>query len=211
MTIPSGRPNIERFASKFIEGYLFHDLAAMAKVEARPPPDRYGDLSYPIVQTCLAGIELLGGLLNTEPFKGWKRSEHYFCSYWSDYMSQVDRAYGKALPSPKQIYALARNGVAHQFLTKPGIDVVKRRDRAGHLTVDSAAEWTITVDCLLLAEDLQDSYLRFVRPLIYPTAGGSPTAVVPGRDSINDRLQEMLEDYETEGKKFMGRLPRYQG
>jgi hypothetical protein len=188
------KPDIEAFAEKFIEGYLFRDLDIMAPIRAEP--DGYGALHFPMLQACLAGVELLGGLLSLKRFDSREGAE-YFKNYWIEYLAKVDPCYDPSHLDPADVYQLARNGLAHQFLTKPGLDVNKDSERKRHLQLETKdGEWTLHISCLLLASDLQDSYTRLVRPIVHREV--SPVPGQPSRDTMNARLIDMLSRYERE-------------
>jgi hypothetical protein len=70
---------IDDFLTKFVEGYLFHDLENMSNLKVLPAQVD-GAAGYPIVATVMAGIELLGNLLtpNISSFDPVKESYNYF-------------------------------------------------------------------------------------------------------------------------------------
>jgi hypothetical protein len=83
-----------------------------------------GGVGYPMVATALAGIELFGGLTSKETFNPHE-GKKYFKEFW-----QLVYPHHAALGSP--VYELARNGLAHQFLTA-AIVVSKGASRENHL------------------------------------------------------------------------------
>jgi len=202
MTAPKSRPTLEKFAEKIIEEYLFHDLRKMGAVRAFG--NSYGGLTFPMLGACFAGIELLGGLTSKSQFST-SRSKRHFTDYWTDCLAKVDPCYDPSRINPSAIYELARSGIAHQFLTKPGVGVNKGRNRSHHMVITGGTEWRLLISARLLADDLQESYRRFVEPVIRD--GG------PAREAMQQRLTEMLDIYETQIPPAisMGRPPQYFG
>ncbi len=148
--------SLEAFLERFVEGYLFGDLRAMATL--RPPEGKqYGGAHYPIVMTALAGIELLGVLTHEAKFSAWNGDQR-FKYFWKTYVYPDDPAKAEMA---SLVYDLVRQGFAHTYLTKPIVEVTKG-DMARHLT--RTAEGAIVVDAQALASDLEAAYFRQLKP-----------------------------------------------
>jgi hypothetical protein len=96
-----------------IEGYLFGDLESMA-TEIKPKP--IGAVGYPIVMAVLAGSELLGAL--TSDGSAGNQIQHYLHTY----MAKVNEKYGDVGEIADDLF---RNGIAHSYLSRPGVLVVR--------------------------------------------------------------------------------------
>jgi len=125
-----------------IEGYLLGDLESMA-TEIRLK--EFGAVGYPMVMAVLSGSELLGAL--TTDVSEDNRIE----TYWKTYLAQVDPKYGDL---GKIASALARNGIAHSYLSHQGVMVV-RGDPGRHLSLYGGE---VIFDCLELYAHFRQSY-----------------------------------------------------
>jgi hypothetical protein len=113
----------------------------------RQIPKKPGHVGYPMVMACCSGIELLGSLLSDKPFQP-ENGADYFKLFWSrDMCPGRDR-----LVEP--FYQLLRHGLAHAFVTGPGVVVVKHYPEA-HLTFQGRQ---LSVDCTTLSNDLMKSF-----------------------------------------------------
>ncbi|MCL4534541.1 MAG: hypothetical protein M1370_05195 [Bacteroidetes bacterium] len=187
--------DVEVFLTTYVEGYLFKDLTSMARITLEAP-ETAGACGYPMVATALAGVELLGGLLSTEHFNASDigQGSRHFEEYWNNCLSKCCSTYGQCIGLASLVRSLARNGLAHTFLTKPGIMVTKG-DTARHLRID--AEGWLTIDAVRLCEDLQASYFADVKPrLVDP----------PKRTSMQARLDEMMQQYHRQSQQFFDKL-----
>jgi hypothetical protein len=167
---------LSEFLEHQVEGYLFDDLATM--IAATPLPGRqHGALHYPLVATCLAGIEFMGGLLSPGTFHPG-HGARYFELFWSKYL------YPKQAALNEPVYKFVRHGLAHVFFTKAAFCVTKGRpDR--HLTRDSND--TIWLDAAKLARDLEHTY----RDVIGKELGTGSNL----ETTMQVRLDEMLAKY----------------
>ena len=159
---------LEAFLHHNIEGYLFHDLREMQRVP----------VGYPMLMTTFAGIELLGALLSASGFNT-RSGPIYFSSYWETHLYprlKDTKAIGN------EIYQLVRHGIAHNFLLKGPMAVV-RSEPTVHLTLDS--DGNRLVDAVQLATDFMDSFTARVKPLVGSTAGEANGLTMVAR------LQEM--------------------
>lgn len=184
---------IRLFLEKHVEGYLFEDLASMAHVGLAPGKTA-GAVGYPMVATALAGIELLGSLMDVGKFNshaGWNA----FKRFWTEYLYPSPPR--DALAGP--LYQLARHGLAHVFLAKPGITVVKHNDATRHLCRDDAG--ALLIDAIVLSDDLRRAYWERVRPRL---SQSSP----PSATTMQERLDEMIEDYRTKAEAYRSHLRR---
>jgi len=185
---------IENFLSRFVDGYLLHDLENMASLQCLPGCDA-GAAVYPLLMTTLSGIELLGGLISQNKFDKYKNDE-YFSNYWNKYLLKVDQQY-KGFE--KLVRNLIRHGLAHTFLTKHGVLVVKY---SGHLKSRSAIyldliNKTVVVDCVKFCQDFKTSYQQYIRPVIFENIN----TVSFSKDSVQQRLDEMNDLYSKESEK----------
>jgi len=132
-----------------VEGYLFGDLESM-RTEIKMK--EMGAVGYPMLMAVLAGSELLGNLTASsgDPI------EHY----WKTYMAPVDARYADVAAIAKE---LCRNGLAHMYLTKPGVGIV-RGEPTRHLAFERSKE--LILDCLVLHEHFKQSYEDHARPAI---------------------------------------------
>jgi len=83
--------DIEEFLKVNIEGYLLNDLENMANYR-KDPSKQYGELAYPMIISTIAGMELLGALLDPGKFDKYKGNE-YFRHYWEQYLDQKYKNY----------------------------------------------------------------------------------------------------------------------
>jgi hypothetical protein len=168
--------DIRDFVNKFVDGYLFSDLATMKS--AAPLTGNDGHLGYPILMTCAAGIELFGILVSTIPFE--PKPSKNFLRYWEEhlYPASPRREAGNA------VYQLVRHGIAHNFATKVAFEVTKGGPH--HLT--TADEVTI-IDACTLADDLRSSFDALLRPIV----NGLPAHGISAA-SVQARLDEIAAD-----------------
>lgn len=174
----SPRPELDEFLKTTFEGYLLGDLRSMKNVPP-PPPDEYGACGFSIVLVCCSGIELLGGLMSSKRFNDLEGKAH-FTSFWRGTLYNSDSAKGTVAAA---VYALARNGIAHTFATKPGITVsTQHAGTENHLAVTNG---TLMIDAIQLANDLEHCYQTRVCPRLQ---------VPEHRQQMQERLNEMYEN-----------------
>ncbi|HEY3945730.1 MAG TPA: hypothetical protein VGL78_10920 [Solirubrobacteraceae bacterium] len=171
LTIP-----LDRLLQHGIEGYLFGDLESMA---TEIQPKELGAVGYPMVMAVLSGSELLGALTS----KGGNRIE----TYWTTYMAQVDWHYEYLGKIAKK---LARNGIAHRYLSHLGVLVQRGGDR--HFMRFGGE---LVFDCLQLDADFRRSYTDYARPYI-----------LDHKDAAQSRLDALLE-HDLENAKLISKLP----
>ena len=190
---------IKQFLNKHVEGYLFKDLRTMNKIKLHRRR-KMGGVGYPMVATILAGMELLGGLLQSSRFNMSAAAGYsYFDNYWNNFFSRNEPKYSRFGNIFRQ---LIRNGIAHTFLTKTGIWITKD-DAVNHLKMftESRNNYMI-VDVQELFQDFVNSYERFVRPIVY-TAGFSSGI---SKSEMQLRLNEMISDYESQSNSMLSGL-----
>jgi hypothetical protein len=159
-----GRPTIpvSNVLTNLIEGYLFGDLESMAtEVQSKD----MGACGYPMVMAVLSGSELLGAM--TSDAARDDRIE----TYWKSYMAKVDPLYGYLGKIASQ---LARNGIAHTYLSHLGVLVVRENGRR-HLTLSESKE--VILDCLELHTQFRQSYEAYARPYILENVQGAQRRV----------------------------------
>jgi hypothetical protein len=148
-----------QFFNHIIDGYLLHDLKNMAAVELGEGEDK-GALGYPMLATIASGMELLGGLLQTDHIYHdvASNSAGYFAHYWDNYLSKKTEAYE---PYRGTFWQLVRHGVAHTYIAKVGITVSKNLPEAHLIT---HARNRLNIDCNELYKDFVASYLELAKP-----------------------------------------------
>lgn len=179
--------DLATFLKHNVEGYLFNDLRAL---QGPPPPPGTQDpgLCYPLLMTSFAGIELLGALLCEEPFRR-DAGNIYFRGYWIKYLYPL-------LPESEEtactLYQLVRHGIAHAYVLKGPIGVV-RRQPAFHLKRDVSG--LFYVDAVQLAEDFMKSYESNVLSILSTTTGAVNHA------TMTTRLGEIEAAYNDQAAK----------
>jgi hypothetical protein len=149
---------LDQFIENDVRGNLLRDLTAL----------QYVEVTFPVLMTACAGVELLGGLLAESEFKPYRKGAAYFSSYWSRYL--YPRAEQSALSGI--IYELVRNGLAHGFVLK-GAFAIGRRQPQRHLTRSGGV---LFVDVVQLASDVVESFHRDFEPLL--AIGNSKRATI---------------------------------
>ena len=143
------RPTIPvaKMLTRVIEGYLLGDLESMA---TEIQPKEMGAVGYPMVMSVLSGSELLGAM--TSDASQTNRIQ----IYWRTYMAKVDPRYRDLGEIASE---LARNGIAHSYLSHLGVLVV-RGQPARHL---SLYRGEVIFDCLELYAHFRESYIAHAR------------------------------------------------
>jgi hypothetical protein len=156
--------DLQEFLDRNVSGYLFGDIQSLIDV----PPSGAGGCNYPLLQTVLAGIELLGTLLSDEPFDPYRGGRLCFARFWRERLYPIDVARGQA---GEAVYQLARHGLAHCFVAKAPVYVSKSLSNAGaHLHRN--ADGHVLIDGAVLGADLRNVYEGSVRAelLVKPAA-----------------------------------------
>lgn len=180
--------DLNAFLQKNVEGYLFEDLRTM-RAASLPPGKQAGAVGYPLLMTAFAGIELLGALLSPGEFNKDKGAQ-YFGSFWRDYLYSNDSSRAAAGDT---LYQLVRHGLAHIYVTKGNVWVVKHVPAMHLVRTDDGSIW---VDAVQLADDLEESYKSRVKPLIAASDGISGA-------SMTKRLGEMEVAYRAQAAQLM--------
>ncbi len=162
-----------------VEGYLLGDLDSMS-TDIRPKA--VGAVCYPMLMAVLAGSELLGQLA----VDGGDAIQRY----WATYMARIDDRYGDVAEIAKD---LCRNGLAHIYLTKPGVGVV-RGEPVRHLVLERTD--LLVIDCLELHRDFRASYECFARPAIQGSA-----------EDAQKRLDALVANDAVKSDHLLARLP----
>lgn len=155
--------DLNAFLQRNVEGYLFEDLRTM-KAASLPPGKEAGVVGYPLLMSAFAGIELLGALLSPIQFDK-NKGAHYFGSFWRDYLYPNDSCRAAAGDA---LYQVIRHGLAHVYVTKGDIWVVKHVPAMHLVRADDGSIW---VDAAQLADDLEESYDSRVKPLLAASDG----------------------------------------
>lgn len=189
--------NIENFLQRHVEGYLFKDMDNMEKIKLASG-EWAGACGYPMVATVLSGIELLGALVSAAPFNK-RNGRTYFTDYWSSYLGKVDARY-KSSSLAELMYSLSRHGLAHMYLTKPGVYVTKGQP-SSHLQYDTRSK-QIIVDAIKFYADFKRSYLQGVKPVVVGRAGKAAM-----KRTMQDRLDEIAKEYTLDSERLFRNLP----
>jgi hypothetical protein len=181
---------LDEFLTEYVQGYLFEDLENLSTIQPAPGK-RFGAGGYPMLSATLAGMQLLGGLLSPDDFST-KQGDRYFASYWKHMLVPRSPQYGRPAGLPDLVSALVRDGLAHQFITKPGILVVKGAGPAGphHLEID-ADEYGLCLDCIEFFHDFRGSYQSGVVPIARGEVGTIDGQAVTSA-TMQRRLDQML-------------------
>src|SRR5215475_6782782 len=140
--------NVEAFLKHNIDDYMIHDLRAMQRIE----------VTFPLLMTTFAGIELLGALFSRSEFNR-NSGGVYFRFYWNQYLYPT-LANKESIGD--QLYSLLRHGIAHAFLVKGPVNV-GRSQPSNHLTINNGV---LYVDAVLMADDFIKSYTELVKPIL---------------------------------------------
>lgn len=182
---------LQEYLEKYIDGYLFCDLKSIAtKIPANLHP---GAAGYPMILTMCAGMELLGALLRPTLKDKFNEDQgiKYFGHYWKYYLSKTNPEYKKYGEIAR---TLVRNGLAHLFMTKPNIGIVKSNPRL-HL---KKVEGHLVIDCVRLFEDFKKSYEDHAKPVILDGKEGTQLA--------SNRLHQIMAQYTIEADKVLQKL-----
>jgi len=159
-----------------VEGYLFGDLESMA---TEITPKEIGAVGYPMVMTVFSGSDFLGALTGDN---GNRIQE-----YWDTYMAQVNDLYGDLGKIADDLF---RNGIAHNYLSRPGVAVVRGApDRHLKLTCDG-----VNFDCVELYRDFRRSYEDYAKPYIVNNATDAQRRLdkLTEHDHLKARLVKQL-------------------
>jgi hypothetical protein len=142
-----------------LDDYLIGDLEVMVnEVPARPS----GGLGYPSIQIILSGMELLGRVLS-----GGKEDVEAFNHFWDYFFIKDNPCYNNS--RLKKIFRNSiRNGTAHYFLAKFGIQLSKGDDC--NLTRTSNGE--LNIDIVTFYKDFLKSYSRIKAELMASSESG---------------------------------------
>ncbi|PWU24076.1 hypothetical protein C5B42_00680 [Candidatus Cerribacteria bacterium 'Amazon FNV 2010 28 9'] len=189
---------IKQFLSRHVEGYLFKDLRTMMRVKLRKG-QKIGGVGYPVVASILAGMEMLGGILqNGKGFKTTTSTTKFF-HYWNNFFikdSPKYSDYGNAF------WKLIRNGVSHTYLTKTGIWVI-RGNSSEHLRIyKDGSDYYLMVDIYEFFTDFVNSYNNQVRPIVYKGQASSLTTPI----MMKKRLDEMIRVYKKESNSVLSKI-----
>lgn len=194
--------DLEEFFEKIIEGYLLRDLAGMANIKASD--ERGGGVGYPMLQTIMSGIELLGALISKDSYKSKYGGDQYHKNFWDNVLSKYQPRY--------KVYndffrRLIRHGVAHIFITKGPIAITKE-NRPSHLYKEQIIipgrflfDGYI-VDVLTFYEDFKSSYEKYIRPIVFKKEDSD----IATFDNMAARLKEILSSDEEQIEKILNEV-----
>lgn len=178
---------VQDFLEKYIEWYMFEDLKNMAGIKSTHPSG-FGEAGYPMMITCLAGIELFGALLSGTSFdpKDIHAGNRYFTYFWNSCLVKIDPYCEDLSPIFRQ---LLRNGLDHNFFTKPGIIVHKTEDKTNPSAISvDATKKIIVVNSVKFYENLKEAYIRFIRPIGIENKPG-----LTDQKTMEKRLNEIID------------------
>jgi hypothetical protein len=157
-----------------VESYLLPDLETMLAAEGS------GGCGYPMVQTILSAMELVGMLLSGHPESGG------FDAFFSEFTADHPE-YARAR---KVLYRAMRHSTAHLYLLHIGIAVTKNgcgnltRRASGHLNID--------------LRTLHDDFLQTYERLMAEVEGGREVhglgAVLKKLSNVEKDVTELAED-----------------
>ncbi|MHB1134257.1 MAG: hypothetical protein ACYC4L_17955 [Chloroflexota bacterium] len=193
---------LRTFFTDYVDGYLFEDLRSMHEFTL-PPERKTGGLGYTMLLTILAGMELLGYLLYNKTYTPRPDlGATHFEEYWTRYLSHEVDKYGDREVA-MIVRSSLRNGIAHVFLAKPGIEV-KRGDPRRHMTRGSESGRFI-IDPDSLFEDFKRSYNSRVRPIVFDGTRNEWTS----SDQMQEQLNAVIDTYSNEVKKKAAIFDRF--
>lgn len=174
-----------------IDGYLFHDLKNMAEVEQKKG-ENGGGVGYPMLATCVSGMELLGGLLYNEDYSH-KEDRIYFEHYWNEYLVKAHPAYKSFA---RLFWSLVRNGVAHTYMAKTAITVTKGQKEHHLIFYDNNTK--LNIDSLEFYKDFLESYKSQVKPKLSNTSALT--------SQVEKNIGIMLKESDDHCKKIFAEL-----
>jgi len=107
--------------------------------------------------------------------------------YWNTYMAQVNELYGDLGKIAEDLF---RNGIAHNYLSRPGVAVVRGApDRHLKLTRDG-----LHFDCVELYRDFRRSYEDYAKPYMVNNATDAQRRLdtLTAHDHLKARLVQEL-------------------
>jgi hypothetical protein len=151
------KDTIQQFFN-LLDKYLIGDLKVMVhEIPARPS----GGLGYPSIQTILSGMELLGRILSED-----KANAVAFYYFWDNFFVKDNPKYGGQ--RLKKIFRNSiRNGIAHYFLAKSGIQLSKVD--TGNLTKTPNGD--LNIDIITFYNDFLKTYSRVKTELMASSEG----------------------------------------
>lgn len=166
---------VKDFLEHYIDKYLMHDVADMMRPQAQ--------IGFPLLMTVFAGMELMGGLLDTSTFKMIGKGEKYFSLYWRKYLYPSPSSRSGLGPD---VYKRMRNGIAHGFIVMGKIGVTTSNPQR-HLTVD--VNGVFYIDAVQFAKDFIESYEVRIKPLLDPN---KPSRVLT---NMKNRLKDIADEH----------------
>ena len=125
-----------------LDDYLMGDLRTM--LDVKEPTG----LGYPMLQTILAGMELVGGLLSGKKMGAARDA----------FLRELERDNPRYNEAVRNAFGVMRNTTAHTFLVHT--DVWVRKDGRCHLT--KHGDHGLTVDLKTLLDDFEGTYRRLM-------------------------------------------------
>lgn len=181
---------LSAFVTRNVEGYLFADLETL-KAASPPPGQSDGAVGYPLIMTAFSGVELLGNLVSSSSFDATRGADR-FDEFWRSHLYPNDAARQAA---GTVLYKVARHGLAHAFVVKGNLEIVKSSPTMHLVRTPTGA---VSVDAVQLAVDLRHAYDTQIKPAVL--AGSSLAS------TMATRLSEMESAYAAQSTPLLSGL-----
>ena len=189
--------DLDAFIDQWIESYLLHDLRNMAELPLQRNEAPYGGTGYPMLATTAAGMELLGLLLMPDETPFSRNGRGHFANYWDNYLVPARPLY---LHLGDLFYKLIRHGIAHVFMAKNNVIVLKNRQPT--LGIDRQ-RCVLRIDCTGFYRDFEASYWEQARPIIRGARQSSSVS----REQMQTMLSALLASDQGIAEKAFCTLP----
>jgi|SRR5581483_6295096 len=195
---------IDSFLEKYINGYLFTDLAT---IKDSVPKDMHpGNAAYLMTGALCSGIEFLGYLLQEQKVQDGPEAEggsfafEHYCKY---YLARIEKRYEAFGVIGRE---LIRNGIAHSFATKGKIGITRRGDRDESHLVRYGSSGIVVINPDFLYEDLKQSYEQYALPLL-STGGKLRERAENNYEGLKGRYNTEIERTMQQAHKKIDSLP----
>ena len=143
-----------------------------------PARNEGGGLGYPLAQTILSGMELLGIILS-----GGEKDDKAFHTFWEEFIKD-NPSYNKT--NLEKIFRVSiRHGTAHYFLTKFGIQISKN----GENDLTKTRDGNLNIDVKVLNNYFQKTYQRIKNKINNETDGNLLKNYNKGYEKLLDDLK----------------------
>lgn len=137
----------------YFDDYIIRDIHSMYNLSQKDASmDGLGRCGFQLVMTLCTFCEILGALEmgKVDRDKGYEKFDHFLINH----LHKKYRPYGKV------IYDYARNGIAHGFITPPGLMILLSGDEMTHL---GKFEGYFVFDVFCFKNDVLTSYEKIKR------------------------------------------------